>query len=143
MYDAKHRAHAVNTQTLTTTAGDLLAVHGGWPGSIPEPDQLRHSTFIDAVTTSKVTVVTDAGYRPARSDLGVVCRAGNHKSPKAGDAQITRVRAENERPNALLKAWRIMDRIRIRSMTKIHTITAAVATLVGLRTYGHRHPNWP
>ena len=141
MYDAKHRVHAVNTQTMTTAAGDLLAVHGGWPGSVPEPDQLRHSTFAGAMTTSKVAVVTDAGYRPARGDLGVICRAGNHKSPKSGDGAITLARAENERPNSLLKAWRIMDRIRIQPLTKIHTIVGAVATLVGLRTYGHRHPN--
>ena len=36
-----------------------------------------------------------------------------------------------------------MNRIRIQPLTKIHAITAAVATLVGLSTYGHRHPNWP
>ena len=143
MYDAKNHAHAVNTQTITTQAGDLLAVHGGWPGSIPEADQLRHSVFTPAITTSKVTVVTDAGYRPARSDLGVICRAGNHRTPKPGDQAITAARAENERPNALLKSWRIMNRIRIQPLTKIHTITAAVAALVGLSTYGHRHPNWP
>lgn len=92
---------------------------------------------------AKVAIVTDAGFRAARGDLGVICRAGNHKTPRPGDREITRARAENERPHALLKSWRIMDRIRITPVVKIHAITSAVAALVGLQTYGHRHPGWP
>ncbi|WP_158550749.1 transposase family protein [Geodermatophilus sp. TF02-6] len=141
MWDAKHRCHATNTETLTTEHGDLLAVHGGWPGSVPEADQARHSSFIGAVLASEVAIVTDAGFRSARADLHVICRAGNHKTPQPGDREITRARAENERPHALLKSWRIMDRTRITPLVKIHAITSAV--LVGLQTYGHRRPDWP
>ena len=34
-YDPKHKACTTNVQSLTTATGDLLAVHGGWPGSVP------------------------------------------------------------------------------------------------------------
>lgn len=143
MYDSKHGHHAVNTQTLTTQAGDLLAVHGGWPGAIHEVTQLRHSHFAPALASSGVRVVTDAGYRAARTDFAVLARRGKLRQPAPGDREIARARAENERPHNLLKAWRIIERTRIRPCVKIHHITQAVAALVGLRTYGDRITGWP
>lgn len=143
MYDPKHGYHAFNTQTLTTECGDLLAVHGGWPGAIHEVTQLRHSHFAAPLRESDVAVVTDAGYRPARRDFGVIARAGKFREPAPGDREIARARAENERPHALLKAWRSVERTRIRPCVKVHAMVQAVAVLVGLLTYGQRVAGWP
>lgn len=141
-YDSKHHAHTVNTQVLTTGTGDILGVHGGWPGAVPEPDQLRFSWFTPALLSSAVMVVGDRGFRGARKDVGVTCAAGNHRTPKPGDAEITLARAENERPNSLLKSWRVMDRTHLGRVVLLDTVTRAVAALVGLKTYGYRHPAW-
>lgn len=138
-YDSKHKIHAYNTQVLATQHGDVLAVHGGWPGRVTEAEQLRYSDFAQALRDSGVRPVTDRGYRPAREDMRVLCAAGNHRTPQPGDREITAVRPECERAVSLLKNWQIMQRTRLGWATH-HLVTAAVAVLVGIQTYGHRTP---
>lgn len=140
-YDSKHKIHAYNTQVLATGFGDVLAVHGGWPGAVSEPEQLRYSVFADAVKTSGVTVVADRGFRAARADMGVLCARGNHRTPQPGDSEITAARPECERAVSLLKNWKIMERTRL-GWAVHHLAAAAVGVLVGLQVYGHRTAEW-
>lgn len=143
-YDAKHHRHATNIQVLTTRHGDLLAVHGGWPGAVPEPEQLTHAWFAPALALSGVRVVADRGYRRrALADkLPILTARGNHRTPQPGDRQLSVERCEVERPIGLLKAWAMVRRSRVRWRAH-HLIAGAVAVLVGLRTYGPRVAGWP
>jgi uncharacterized membrane protein YsdA (DUF1294 family) len=140
-YDSKHKIHAYNTQVLSTQCGDVLAVHGGWPGAVPEAEQLRHSVFTPAMLASGVVVVADRGYRPARADMGVLCARGNLRTPQPGDKEVTAARPECERAVSLLKNWKIMERTRL-SWAVHHVAAAVVGVLVGLQVYGHRTAEW-
>jgi hypothetical protein len=71
-YDSKHKTHAYNTCLLATQFGDVLAVHGGWPGAVSEAEQLRFSVFAPALKAAGSKPVADRGFRPARADMGVV-----------------------------------------------------------------------
>jgi len=91
-----------------------------------------------------VRVVADRGYRRRGLDgkLTVTTARGNHRTPQPGDREISVNRCEVERPIGLLKAWAMVRRSRVWWRAH-HPITAAVAVLMGLRTYGPRVAGWP
>lgn len=140
-WDAKHDCHAYNTIVLTTGTGDLLAVHGGWPGAVTESEQLTHAWFAPALIAANVRVVTDRGFRPARkSKINLTCAAGNHRNPQPGDAEITRARSENERGVSIVKSATIMVRTTTRRLVSAHHEAGAAAVIHALKIHLRHHP---
>jgi len=135
-YDYKHHMHDYQTIVLTSEFGEILAVHGGWPGKIPEWDAAWHSQFIEIVKEAYTKVVTDRGFRASHPENFIAAK-GQHSTPQPGDAEITRTRAENERAMSTLKNFKIMERTRLAWM-KHHYITNVIAFLATLKQFEQR-----
>lgn len=120
-YSGKHKAHGVNVQVLADPAGRLIWASPALPGARHDMGAAREHGILDALTTARVKVIADNGYRgsgfevpqrrrPADPETGQRRRLSRNQ--KAVNSAHARQRGPGERANAQLKSWKILRKIR-------------------------------
>ncbi|MDQ2589153.1 transposase family protein [Saccharothrix yanglingensis] len=130
-YSGKHKRHGMNVQVLADPAGRLLWTSPALPGSAHDLTAARTHGIVDALATADIPCWADKAYRGAGGAIRVPYRGRWHKlSPgqQAVNRSHARIRALGERAVSILKAWRLLRRLRC-STTRITDLTRAVLAL--------------
>lgn len=117
-YSGKHKRHGMNVQVLADPLGRLICASPALPGAVHDLTAARtHGIIdiIDALTAAGVRVWADKGYQGAGSTVIVPYR-GRWKNLSQGKRAVNRshakIRAVGEQPNATLKTWRLLRKLR-------------------------------
>ncbi|WP_232663391.1 transposase family protein [Pseudonocardia sp. TRM90224] len=120
-YSGKHKCHGVNVQVLADPVGRLIWASPALPSARHDMGAAREHGLIDALHAAGVRVIADNGYRgsgstvpqrrrPADPETGQRRRLSRNQ--KAVNSAHARQRGPGERPNAQLKNWKILRKIR-------------------------------
>ncbi len=121
----------MNVQVLADPAGRLLWTSPALPGSTHDLTAARAHGIINALTEAGIPCWADKAYRGAGGPIRVPHRGRWHNlSPgqQAVNRPHARIRALGERAVSILKAWRLLRRLRC-STTRITDLTRAVLAL--------------
>ena len=131
LYNGKHHDHGMVVQALTDTGGDLVFLGQARPGSVHDLTEARDDGIVDAVTAAGIETIADSGYQGAggtvRTPVKRPKRKGHNGFEKRANAAHARLRVPVERAFAVLKRYRILDRVRLspcRVTTLLHAILA-------------------
>jgi hypothetical protein len=122
-YSGKWKCHGMNVQVLADPAGRLIWASPALPGARHDMGAAREHGIIDALLAAGVQVVADNGYHGAgptfdlpykrrRADPGTDQRRRLSRSQREVNAAHATQRGPGERPNAVLKSWKIFRKIR-------------------------------
>ncbi|WP_309111697.1 transposase family protein [Saccharothrix sp.] len=130
-HSGKHKRHGMNIQVPADPAGRLLWTSPALPGSTHDLTTARTHGIVDALAAADIPCWADRAYRGAGGPVRVPYRGKWHNlSPgqQAVNRSHGRIRALGERAVSVLKAWRLLRRLRC-STTRITDLTRAVLTL--------------
>lgn len=130
-YSGKHKRHGMNIQVLADPAGRLLWTSPALPGSVHDLTAARTHGIVDALTVADIDCWADKAYRGAGGPFRVPYRGRWHnlsRGQQAVNRSHARIRALGERAVSILKAWRLLRRLRC-STTRITDLTRAVLAL--------------
>ncbi|ODU05647.1 MAG: transposase [Pseudonocardia sp. SCN 72-86] len=120
-YSGKHKCHGVNVQVISDPAGRLVWASAALPGARHDMGAARDHGILDTLQAAQVKVIADNGYRGSGFELPQRRRP---KDPETGkrrklsrnqkevNSAHARQRGPGERANAVLKAWRVLRKIR-------------------------------
>jgi hypothetical protein len=121
LYNAKHREHGINIQTLTDTTGELVFLDEARPGSTHDVTAARADGIVAAVTNADVETTGDSGYQGAGGAVRTPVKRpkgkGHNRWEKLANTALARLRAPVERAFAALKRRRVLDTVRISHRT--------------------------
>jgi hypothetical protein len=121
-YSGKQKCHGMNVQVLADPAGRLIWASPALPGARHDMGAAREHGIIDALTTAKVQVVADNGYRGAGAAFHLPHKR-RRADPDTGRRRLSRSQREvnaahaaqrgpGERANAVFKSWKIFRKVR-------------------------------
>ncbi|MCC8242690.1 transposase family protein [Saccharothrix luteola] len=130
-YSGQHQRHGMNAQVLADPAGRLLWTSPALPGSAHHLTAARAHGIVDALAGADIPRWADKAYQGAGGAIRVPYRGRWHNfSPgqQAVNRSHARTRGVGERAVSILKAWRLLRRLRC-STTRITDLTRAVLAL--------------
>jgi hypothetical protein len=133
-YSGKHKRHGMNVQVLGDPAGRLVWASPALPGAVHDLTAARTVGLIDALTGADVMTFADKGYQGAGGTIRTPFKRHRHRprlsrSQKAVNRSHARIRALGERAVAILKAWKLLVRLRCCP----HRTTAIVQAILVLQ----------
>ncbi|GAB3949176.1 IS5 family transposase [Streptomyces sparsus] len=130
-YSGKHRRHGMNVQVLADPFGRLLWASPALPGAVHDVRAAREHGIVDALAQAGITCWADKGYRGAGGTVRTPYW-GRWETLSTGQQAANRphakIRALAEQAMAILKAWRLLRKLRC-STTRITDLVHAVLTL--------------
>lgn len=112
-YSGKHRRHGMNLQVIVSPDGEILWVSGALPGAVHDLTAARIWGIVRELAAIGLIVLANKGYTGAGNPVRTPYRGrGKSASQKEANRAHARLRAPGERPNAQLKTWRILRKLR-------------------------------
>lgn len=135
-YSGKHHRHGVNVQGVIGLDGELLFVGEARCGSTHDTAAARADGIIQAAHAADVELIADLGYHGVGGTVRapVKRKPGRSLSPRdrRANREHARVRCQGERGFAQLKAFKVLQRVRI-SPSRITTLARSIHTVIRLR----------
>jgi hypothetical protein len=116
-YSGKHKRHGMNVQVVADPAGRLVWASPALPGRTHDLTAARTVGLIDALTSGNILTFADKGYQGAGGTIRTPFKRHRHR-PRLSRAQKevnrshARIRALGERAVAILKAWKVLAKLR-------------------------------
>lgn len=137
LYNGKHHDHGMVVQALTDTDGELVFLGQARPGSVHDLTEARADAILDAVTAADIETIADSGYQGAGGTVRTPVKRpkgkGHNGFEKRANALHARLRVPVERAFAVLKRYRILDRVRI-SPCRVTTLLRAILAVIQKRS---------
>ena len=137
LYNGKHHDHGMVVQALTDTSGELVFLGRARPGSVHDLTEARDDGIVDAVTEAGVETIADCGYQGAGGTVRTPVKRPKGKGHNGFEKRANRahatLRVPVERAFAVLKRYRILDRVRI-SPCRVTTLLHAILVITQKRS---------